>query len=410
MGGRGDSARGARGIRISSEGASVLRRAAAAFHGSARSSMRKCVRRGSSLSGSLVSASGKHAMKAVGSACIVALCIGGCSAAEAIRPSARYGTTAAVVNGTVMVIGGLRRTERGAMVVDAVERYDPQARSWYRCAPLHEPRAFAAAAALRGVVYVFGGVNGVGKPLDSVEVYDPSANVWTGAASMGMARSHLATARTGDRGLLVGGGVDEEGRESRRVRVFNPSEASWLDWPGLPSPRRSLCLAGSSDRSEQVFAVGGSGKEGPLAVVNIFGVGIVKVVGQDGEPRWPGAASSKQPSGSAVPIDKDYLGYEWRAGPSLRCARTDFGLAVVGRRMYVVGGRCSRTPPTEVLDLENVAAGWSRAAPMPSDLSQFSLVEWGAHLLVFGGVAERETVINDKVFEYEPRVDRWSVR
>ena len=73
-------------------------------------------------------------------------------------------------------------------------------------------------------------------------------------------------------------------------------------------------------------------------------------------------------------------------------------------------GRCRDIPPTEVLDLDEIANGWRLAAPLPKDLCRFSMVAWEGRLLVFGGETDFGESVNTEVLEYAPDEDRWSVR
>jgi hypothetical protein len=294
--------------------------------------------------------------------------------------------------------------------VATVEAYDPSSREWKRCASLTTPRAFAAAAAFGDRVYVFGGLDAAGKALDSVEVYDPRKNVWATAPSMGVPRSRLAAVNHMRHSLVVAGGLDADEKNSDKVRVFLPEANVWGEWPSLPTARHGFALVDADDGSERVVAVGGYDEAGALDRTDIFGLGLVKVRGPDGKPRWPGATSTDNRTGKTTPIDKDYQGYDWWPKSALSHPRGFFGMARIGTRLYAVGGRCPTVPPTEVLDISAVDAGWKPLAPMPKDLCRFSIVAWNDHLLVFGGETDFGKTVNAEVLEYDPEADTWTVR
>lgn len=91
-------------------------------------------------------------------------------------------------------------------------------------------------------------------------------------------------------------------------------------------------------------------------------------------------------------------------------ARGFLGTALVGTRLYAVGGRCRTIPPTEVLDVSAVDAGWKSVAPLPKDLCRFSMVAWKGRLLVFGGESDGGRSVNADVLEYDPDADVWTGR
>ena len=99
-----------------------------------------------------------------------------------------------------------------------------------------------------------------------------------------------------------------------------------------------------------------------------------------------------------------------RPAPPPAEARGIFGAAVLGRRIYVVGGRVRDIPRTEILDIDDVAAGWKPAAPLPTDLCRLALVEWRGRLLAFGGETGSGNSVNEDVPEYHPSADAGSVR
>jgi hypothetical protein len=283
-----------------------------------------------------------------------------------------------VVDGVVYVAGGFERGALSDSTVGTLEAYEPGARRWARRAPMPTARGFAAAAALGGKVYVFGGLDGSGKAVDTVEAYDPGSDSWSACPGMGMARSRLAAVAISGHGILVAGGMDSGERNLPMARNFIPGERLWLDWSGLPSPRHGLGLVSARDDTDRIFAVGGYDDSGPLASLEVFGV----------EGKF----------------------YKWLPGPPLTQPRGFHGLAAIGRKVYAVGGRLPGIPATEILDMDAVAAGWKKGAALPKDLCRFSLVEWSGHLLAIGGETGYGRAVNTDVLEYDPAADAWTVR
>merc|ERR1719424_520516 len=97
----------------------------------------------------------------------------------------------------------------GAVLLDTVEAYDPQADSWQRVASLPQGVYQHAAAAMGGKIYVTGGANQE-SAVNSVFVYDPQADAWTQLASMSIAMDSHASAAVGGK-LYVFGGFSARG-------------------------------------------------------------------------------------------------------------------------------------------------------------------------------------------------------
>lgn len=96
-------------------------------------------------------------------------------------PTARYGCAAAAVNGVLYVFGG----ERGAGQSRAtVERLDPSVPRWDTLTPMPTARSWCACVAAMGLLYVFGGsrgdgrTRGGGRSLATAERFDPSTGRW----------------------------------------------------------------------------------------------------------------------------------------------------------------------------------------------------------------------------------------
>lgn len=350
-------------------------------------------------------------------ACVAAWSLAACNRnapRPATKPTPRYATAAASVDGAVFIAGGITRTGAGDVTVAAVEAYDPGDRAWTRCSPMPTARSFAAAAALDGRLYVFGGLDTSGRALDTVEAYDPRTDSWSTCPPMEAPLSRLAAVTHGHRTIVVTGGLDARERNATRLRVFLPGDDRiWLNlFPELPSGRHGLGLVDADDRTERMFAIGGYDESGPLATVDCWGVGLVRALDDDGKQLFADHWETDSETGETefVKLDKDFMGYDWRPTPPLHEARGFHGVARIGRRIYAVGGRCRDIPPTEVLDLDDLEAGWRPAAPLPKDLCRFSLVAWRGHLLAFGGETGFGKSVNTDVLEYDPEADTWSVR
>ena len=96
----------------------------------------------------------------------------------------------------------------------------------------------------------------------------------------------------------------------------------------------------------------------------------------------------------------------WERIASMPTKRGGHGAAVVGHRMYVVGGRdhFDRPRRTDVYDFRT--GRWSRAASLPTARDHLGVGEYGGKIYVAGGRDSRDFSLG--TFErYDPAADRW---
>lgn len=123
---------------------------------------------------------------------------------------------------------------------------------WEAIAEMPDSRAFAAALALDGIVYVVGGENASGVA-GKVLIYDPSVEQWSSGASMPTPRKELALAAAG--GLLYAiGGTGADGMASSVCEAYEPSSDTWHGCPSLPYAASALGAAAVND---VIFVAGG---------------------------------------------------------------------------------------------------------------------------------------------------------
>ncbi len=156
----------------------------------------------------------------------------------------RAAMAAAAINNTIYVAGGNADAPGGGHTpVNTLEAYDTATDTWSARAPMATTRAFPAAAAVNGILYVIGG-DGAG----TVEAYNPATDSWTPRAPIpGGGGDHRAVALNGLIYAMAG--------NSGILRVYNPAVNSWLTLGTMPSPQRGeMALAVLDGR---IFAAGG---------------------------------------------------------------------------------------------------------------------------------------------------------
>ncbi len=119
---------------------------------------------------------------------------------------ARAGMAGAVVGTQWVLAGGYQAAEEP---LGMVSRFDGG--SWTNGALMPTPRAYAAAVALGGKLWVIGGEERKGQASRAVEVYDPATDVWTKRAPLKTPRAYPAVAVVKDAAgkdkIVVAGGV-----------------------------------------------------------------------------------------------------------------------------------------------------------------------------------------------------------
>ncbi|XP_065178345.1 kelch-like protein 18 [Sycon ciliatum] len=107
---------------------------------------------------------------------------------------ARSGVAVCALNGHIYACGGRNRSQ--SIYYKAVECYDCDRNEWRQVQPMHMKRAWAGSVVCGGLIYVFGGYDGVDR-LDSVESFDPVTETWSNVdTTMAFQRAGCAAAVT----------------------------------------------------------------------------------------------------------------------------------------------------------------------------------------------------------------------
>ncbi len=158
-------------------------------------------------------------------------------AGQSDMPTPRFGMCAVRMDSLVYVIGGAsgEPTEiEGTNVVDALNL---STLTWDRSVPdMHANRAYAAAVAANGKIYVFGGLEEADHVLRSVEVYDTSLHTWSFAAPMLHARYGAAAVLLGD-DIYLFGGADTARHILAQVERYSISANTWTEEPRMAVAR-----------------------------------------------------------------------------------------------------------------------------------------------------------------------------
>jgi non-specific serine/threonine protein kinase len=244
---------------------------------------------------------------------------------RASMPTARQNMDGTVVDGTIWVVGGLGT---GSNASDRVEGYDPVINSWKTGPDLPVRLHHAMVVTYKDEVVVIGGWIPQGSDqsaLTSERVFALRGGQWESLPPLRRPRAAGAAAVVGDRIVVFGG--QDEGRLLRTTEVFDGRR--WTEGAALPTPREHL--AAVSD-GEFAYAIGGRelGPDKNLATLERY----------------------------------DPEGDSWQPLADMPTARGGLGAAIVGGRVFAVGGESPTGAMREVESFNLADKSWSRAPSM----------------------------------------------
>jgi len=271
-----------------------------------------------------------------------------------------WGIATAVIGSKIFVIGGFD----GTQVLNIVQVYDVNADSWSYYPPLKSARAFPySAVSIDGTnIYVFGGTQGptgIEIDLTSVEVYNVQANSWVLLPliqSMPYAHYSGCSAMIGDEVYFFGGQNRNStgGNSSPQISSYNTQTNIWKVFALTMPVGRWNAVAVAVNNN--IYILGGINETG--IVTNL--VDMLDTV----HMQWsvaPNTDLGKQKMGAInfnglvalVGGSSVYLGTSgdvmvlnprlnlWKTNVigKLSNTRDSFGVALVGKTIYVIGGR-----------------------------------------------------------------------
>jgi N-acetylneuraminic acid mutarotase len=219
-------------------------------------------------------------------------------------PKPVHHTNAAVVDGTIYVVGAMETINFTA--IPDVWAWNPAtdaAWSTRTAMPAGTQRGSAVTGVIDGKIYVAGGLRA--GAVSEVSMYDPVANDWTGGLpALPMTRDHGCGGVVGGKLYVLGGRQAAITSQSPIVYEFTPG-AGWVERTSMPTARGGTACGVVGDR---IVVVGG---EGNTAV----------------------------PSGVFPQTEAyDAATNTWETLAPMPMPRHGMGAAVVGNKVYVPGG------------------------------------------------------------------------
>jgi non-specific serine/threonine protein kinase len=231
-------------------------------------------------------------------------------------------------------------------------------------------RQYAAATAVDGAVWVFGGL-GVKSSSTTTKAYDPVIESWKTGPGLPLPLHHvMAVTYKGDP-VVLGGWVPEGSELTAETsdRVFALRNGAWEELPKLNHARAA---AGAAVVGDKIVVVGGQADGKLVRPTEVF----------DGE-RWKDVAD--------IPTPREHLG-----------AASD------GRYVYAVGGRALASDKNSgALERYDPASdSWTKLPDMPTASGSLAAAVADGRLITVGG--ETPTEVSNAVEAYDIQKREWS--
>ena len=172
---------------------------------------------------------------------------------KADMPTARSYSVAAVVNNKIYVIGG----HRSSGTTNYVEEYNPATNSWTTKATMNSEREAVSAGVVDDKIYVFGGVDSNTNPNYAVNlngIYDPATNLWSSGVVMSTARAYTAAAALNGKIYVFGGWNYINGSKLSTNAEYDAVVNSWTTKADMPTARAYSVAAVVNNK---IYVIGG---------------------------------------------------------------------------------------------------------------------------------------------------------
>lgn len=253
-------------------------------------------------------------------------------------------------DGRVLSVGGVYAAAQ-------CQLYDPASGTWSTCAaPTYARTGHTATKLLDGRVLVVGGSSTAGV---NAEIFDPSQPnpTWVAAGTLTYARSHSSATLLANGQVLVSGGASVKTAE-----LFDPA-ASGNPWSTAGTMVAQRSYATSTLLSDgRVLVAGGTVGSTAVATAELY-----------------------DPAASGNP---------WASTGSMSVARSSASAAVVGSKVFVLGGANSTT--VDVFDPSSSA--WSAGPPLLAAVSSSATVQLATGDLLFVELSGSGT-LHDELYE-----------
>lgn len=235
--------------------------------------------------------------------------------------------------------------------------------------------------------YLFGGRESPRR----LEAYDYASNTWSVQRFVPQGQEVNHFQATEYQGLIWVIGSYKDNRfpretPSEKVLVYSPGNNVWIDGPTIPSSRRRGA-AGLAVYQGKFYLLGGTTDGHRGGVVSYF---------DEYDPRTS----------------------SWRTLPDAPHRRDHFHAAVVGDKLYAVGGRRSSSTsnyigdPVKEVDVYDFSRGRWETSNLPDDLpnprSGAAVAVFGGKIMIMGGESDSQSSAYRNVEALDPATGKWS--
>jgi hypothetical protein len=190
------------------------------------------------------------------------------SAGQATRtlgelPAPRTDEVAALVDGTIFVLGGADAAE--VTLASVVRSTDGAA--WADAGTLVEAVRYPAVATVDGAIFLFGGAREDGPDTTVVQRYDPASATTTVVAQLPAPLSHATAVVLGDQVWVLGGFVDDT--PSTQILRFDAGTSTVTPAGSLPAPVTDAGAAATGPTTGYLLGGEGPGRSTSASVVEL---------------------------------------------------------------------------------------------------------------------------------------------
>ena len=269
-------------------------------------------------------------------------------------PTPRFGLAVTSIGAQLYAFAG--ETETG--ITGVVERYDPEANTWFELQTKPTPVVDVGAVVIGGKVYIPGGRTVDGHVTDVMEIYDPRTNEWAEGANMIKGLSAYGLIDFEGK-IYLFGGWDGQNFVSQ-VYEYDPGQDAWREVDPMPTARGYVGTVSAGDR---IFVLGGTDGDEIFNVNEVFVPALA--VGQND----PWSTSTALPEGlygmgatsiadilyviggeSEQPREFSSLAFfpreeEWRVVDDPQEAiGVHLGAVSLGTQLFTIGGKINSVP------------------------------------------------------------------
>jgi N-acetylneuraminic acid mutarotase len=249
-------------------------------------------------------------------------------------------------------------------IFNSVEIYDPAADTWSTGTPMPAARSKHTSTLVNGKFYVIGGLGASGSKVNTVWEYDPVADTWA-------SKGNMPKTLSGHVSVVDGGYIFVFVDDGTTVYIYEVAADEW--WYGTSMPNAYIGRTASAVNGK-IYAIGG--------------------------------LSSMKFRSTCLEYDlsKPYGSSDaWTYKSSMAAGRTRLTSAVVGGKIYAIGGYNYNSYQRTVEEYDPAINTWTTKYSMSTSRESLSSAVVNGKIYVIGGRKGNDVLAT--VEEYDPAND-----